>query len=81
MQSLDARLAAHVKASGVPPTDVDEAIAQVVHDQGVDAAVRAFVAASLAGGRHVAGVMGSSRISCLRRAGVIPFTDQAGARP
>ena len=60
MQSLDARLAAHVKASGVPPRDVDDAIAQVVHDQGVDQAMRAFVAASLAGGRHVAGVMGSS---------------------
>jgi len=36
MQSFDARLAAHVKAAGVPPTDVDEAIAQVPHDQGVD---------------------------------------------
>jgi predicted Rossmann-fold nucleotide-binding protein len=60
MQSLDARLAAYVKASGVPPTDFDEAIAQVVHDQGVDHAMRAFVAASLAEGRHVAGVMGSS---------------------
>lgn len=60
MQSLDARLAAHVKASGVPPADVDEAIAQVVHDQGVDRAMRAFVAAAIADGRHVAGVMGSS---------------------
>jgi predicted Rossmann-fold nucleotide-binding protein len=60
MQSLDARLAAHVKASGVPPSDVDEAIAQVVHDQGVDAAMRAFVVRSRAEGRNVAGVMGSS---------------------
>jgi predicted Rossmann-fold nucleotide-binding protein len=60
MQSLDARLAARVKASGVPPRDVDEAIAQVEHDQGVDRAMRAFVAAWLAGGRHVAGLMGSS---------------------
>jgi hypothetical protein len=34
MQSLDARLAAHVKACGIPPEDVDEAIAQVVHAQG-----------------------------------------------
>jgi predicted Rossmann-fold nucleotide-binding protein len=60
MQSLDARLAAHVKASGLPPTDVGEAIAQVVHDQGVDRAMRAYVAASIANGRHVAGVMGGS---------------------
>jgi predicted Rossmann-fold nucleotide-binding protein len=60
MQSLDARLAAHVKASGVPPRDMDEAIAQVVHDQGVDAAMRALVAASRAAGRHVVGVLGSS---------------------
>jgi predicted Rossmann-fold nucleotide-binding protein len=60
MQSLDARLAAHVKASGIPPTDVDEAIAQVVHDQGVDQAMRAFVAASVADGRDVAGVMGGA---------------------
>jgi predicted Rossmann-fold nucleotide-binding protein len=60
MQSLDARLAAHVKASGVPPADVDEAIAQVVHDQGVDRAMRAFVAASVADGRHIAGVMGGA---------------------
>jgi predicted Rossmann-fold nucleotide-binding protein len=55
MESLDARLAAHVKAVGVPPADVDEAIAQVVHDQGVDHAMRAFVA-----GRRVAGVMGGA---------------------
>ena len=27
MQSLDARLAAHVKAAGIPPTDMNEAIA------------------------------------------------------
>ncbi len=60
MESLDARLAAHVKASGLPPSDVDEAIAQVVHDQGVDHAMRAYVAASIANGRHVAGVMGGS---------------------
>jgi predicted Rossmann-fold nucleotide-binding protein len=60
MQSLDARLAAHVKASGIPPRDVDEAIAQVVHDQGVGEAMRAYVAASIACGRHVAGVMGGS---------------------
>ena len=60
MQSLDARLAAHVKASGVPPVDVDEAIAQVVHDQGVDHALRAYVAASVANGRHIAGVMGGA---------------------
>src|SRR5687767_5862206 len=60
MQSLDARLAAHVKASGVPPTDVNEAIAQVVHDQGVDQAMRAYVAASVADGRDIAGVMGGA---------------------
>jgi predicted Rossmann-fold nucleotide-binding protein len=60
MQSLDARLAAHVKASGIPPVDVDEAIAQVVHDQGVDQAMRANVAESIAEGRHVAAVMGGS---------------------
>jgi hypothetical protein len=41
MQSLDARLATHVKAAGLPPSNVDEAIAQVVHDQGVDQAMRA----------------------------------------
>jgi predicted Rossmann-fold nucleotide-binding protein len=60
MQSLDARLAAHVRACGIPPSDVGEAIAQVVHDQGVDQAMRAFVAASVADGRHIAGVMGGS---------------------
>jgi predicted Rossmann-fold nucleotide-binding protein len=60
MQSLDARLAAHVKATGVPPADVTEAIAQVVHDQGVEQAMRAYVAASVANDRHVAGVMGGS---------------------
>ena len=60
MQSLDARLAAHVKAAGVPPADVTEAIAQVVHDQGVDHAMRVFVAASVADGRHIAGVMGGA---------------------
>jgi predicted Rossmann-fold nucleotide-binding protein len=60
MHSLDARLAAHVKATGIPPVDVDEAIAQVVHDQGVDQAMRAYVAESLASGRHIAGVMGGS---------------------
>ncbi len=60
MQSLDARLAAHVKAVGIPPADVEEAIAQVVHDQGVDQAMRAFVAASVAKGRDVAGVMGGA---------------------
>jgi predicted Rossmann-fold nucleotide-binding protein len=60
MESLDARLAAHVKASGIPPTDSDEAIAQVLHDQGVDQAMRAYVAASVARGRHIAGVMGGS---------------------
>ncbi|MBV9683614.1 MAG: hypothetical protein JO046_17625, partial [Solirubrobacterales bacterium] len=60
MQSLDARLAAHVKASGIPPEAVEEAIAQVVHDQGMDRAMRAYVAASVTNGRHVAGVMGGS---------------------
>jgi predicted Rossmann-fold nucleotide-binding protein len=60
MESLDARLAAHVKASGIPPKDVEEAIAQVVHDQGMDQAMRAYVATSVANGRHVAGVMGGS---------------------
>jgi predicted Rossmann-fold nucleotide-binding protein len=60
MQSLDARLAAHVKASGVPPADVTEAIAQVVHDQGIDQAMRAYVASSVAGGRHIAGIMGGA---------------------
>ena len=60
MQSLDARIAAHVKAAGIPPADVEEAIAQVVHDQGVDQAMRAFVAASVADGRDVAGVMGGA---------------------
>jgi len=59
-QSLDARLAAHVKACGIPPDDVDEAIAQVVHDQGVDRAMRAFVAGSVAGGRHIVAVMGGA---------------------
>lgn len=62
MQSLDARLAAHVKACGVPPKDVDEAIAQVVHDQGVDQAMRSYVAASVANGRHIVGIMGGSSI-------------------
>ena len=60
MQSLDARLAAHVKACGIPPADVGEAIAQVVHDQGVDQAMRAYVAASVANGRHIVGVMGGA---------------------
>jgi predicted Rossmann-fold nucleotide-binding protein len=60
MQSLDARISAHVKASGIPPVDVDEAIAQVVHDQGVDQAMRAYVRASVANGRHIAGVMGGA---------------------
>src|SRR6478735_9926687 len=60
MQSLDARIAAHVTAAGIPPADVEEAIAQVVHDQGVDQAMRAYVAASVASGRPVAGVMGGS---------------------
>jgi predicted Rossmann-fold nucleotide-binding protein len=60
MQSLDARLAAHVKACGIPPEDVEEAIAQVVHDQGMEQAMRAYVAASLAKGWHLAGVMGGA---------------------
>jgi predicted Rossmann-fold nucleotide-binding protein len=60
MQSLDARLGAHVTACGSPPADVDEAIAQVVHDQGVDQAMRAYVAASVAKGRHVVGVLGGA---------------------
>jgi predicted Rossmann-fold nucleotide-binding protein len=60
MQSLDVRIAAHVAALGIPPTDVVEAIAQVVHDQGVDQAMRTYVAASVANGRHIAGVMGGS---------------------
>jgi predicted Rossmann-fold nucleotide-binding protein len=60
MQSLDARLAAHVKACGIPPADVEEAIAQVVHDQGVDHAMRVFVADSVAKGRHIAGLMGGA---------------------
>jgi predicted Rossmann-fold nucleotide-binding protein len=60
MQSLDARIAAHVKASGIPPADMDEAIAQVIHDQGMEQAMRAFVADSVAGGRHIAGVLGGS---------------------
>jgi predicted Rossmann-fold nucleotide-binding protein len=60
MQSLDARLAAHVKACGIPPANVEEAIAQVVHDQGVDQAMRCFVAASVAKGRDVVGVMGGA---------------------
>jgi len=60
MQSLDARLAAHVKAAGIPPTDMNEAIAQVLHDQGVDQAMRAYVARSIAGGREIAGVMGAA---------------------
>jgi hypothetical protein len=60
MQSLDSRLAAHALASGVPPADVEEAIAQVVHDQGVDQAMRAFVAASVAQGRQIVGVMGGA---------------------
>jgi predicted Rossmann-fold nucleotide-binding protein len=63
MQSLDARLAAHVKAAGIPPADVTEAIAQVVHDQGVDQAMRAYVAASIDSGRHIAGVMGGASTS------------------
>jgi predicted Rossmann-fold nucleotide-binding protein len=58
--SLDARLAAHVKACGIPPADVDEAIAQVVHDQGVDQAMRAYVAASVARGQHIVGVLGGA---------------------
>jgi predicted Rossmann-fold nucleotide-binding protein len=60
MRSLDARLAAYVKACGIPPGDVQEAIAQVVHDQGVEQAMRAYVAASVADGRHIVGVMGGS---------------------
>src|SRR5689334_16313983 len=60
MQSLDARLAAHVKATGSPPAEVDEAIAQVVHDQGVDHAMRAYMADSVAGGRDIVGVMGGA---------------------
>ena len=60
MQSLDARLAAYVKACGIPPTDVDEAIAQVLHDQGVGQAMRAYVAAADAEGRHIVGVLGGS---------------------
>jgi hypothetical protein len=60
MESLDARLAAHVRAAGIPPADVSEAIAQVVHDQGMDQAMRAYVASSVAGGRHIAGVMGGA---------------------
>lgn len=59
-QSLDARLAAHMKACGIPPGDVDEAIAQVVHDQGVGNAMRAYVAASVAEGRHIVGVLGGA---------------------
>jgi predicted Rossmann-fold nucleotide-binding protein len=59
-QGLDARLAAHVKACGIPPNDVDEAIAQVVHDQGVDRAMRAFVAAAVADGRHIVALMGGA---------------------
>jgi predicted Rossmann-fold nucleotide-binding protein len=60
MESLDARLAAHVRASGIPPTDSEEAIAQVLHDQGVDHAMRAYVASANAEGQHIAGVMGGS---------------------
>jgi predicted Rossmann-fold nucleotide-binding protein len=60
LRSLDARLAAHVKACGVPPAEVEEAIAQVVHDQGVDHAMRAYVAASVAKGRHIVGVLGGA---------------------
>ena len=60
MQSLDARLAAHVKAAGIPPTDMNEAIAQVLHDQGVDQAMRAYVAHTIAGGHDIAGVMGAA---------------------
>jgi len=60
LQSLDARLAAHVTACGIPPHDVGEAIAQVVHDQGVDQAMRAYVAAAIAKGQHVFGVMGGA---------------------
>jgi predicted Rossmann-fold nucleotide-binding protein len=60
MENLDSRIAAHVKASGIPPADVGDAIAQVVHDQGVDQAMRAFVAASVADGRDIVGVMGGA---------------------
>ena len=60
MESLDARLAAHVKAAGIPPTDMNEAIAQVLHDQGVDQAMRAYVARSIADGHDIAGVMGAA---------------------
>jgi predicted Rossmann-fold nucleotide-binding protein len=60
MQSLDARIAAHVRGCGIPPADMDEAVAQVIHDQGMEQAMRAFVAESVAGGRHIAGVMGGS---------------------
>jgi predicted Rossmann-fold nucleotide-binding protein len=60
MQSLDGRLAAYVKACGVPPADVDEAIAQVLHDQGVDQAMRSYVAASVANGQHIVGVLGGA---------------------
>jgi predicted Rossmann-fold nucleotide-binding protein len=60
MGSLDARLAAHVRACGIPPSDVDEAIAQVVHDQGVDHAMRAYVAASVDAGRQITAVMGGA---------------------
>jgi predicted Rossmann-fold nucleotide-binding protein len=60
MQSLDARIADHVQAAGIPPVDVVEAIAQVVHDQGVDQAMRAYVAAAVAEGRHIVGVMGGA---------------------
>jgi predicted Rossmann-fold nucleotide-binding protein len=49
-----------VKACGIPPADVDEAIAQVVHDQGVDQAMRAYVAASVARGQHIVGVLGGA---------------------
>ena len=59
MQNLDARI---VSRQGVlhPPADVGEAIAQVVHDQGVDQAMRAYVAESIAKGRDIVGVMGGS---------------------
>ena len=60
MQSLDARLAAHVKACGIPPEDAEEAIAQVVHDQGVYQAMRAYVATSVVKGRHIVGIMGGA---------------------
>ena len=63
MQSLDARLAAHVKASRIPPRYVEEAIAHVVHDQGMDQAMRTYVAASVASGRAVTGVMGGASTS------------------